>query len=445
MHKKINNAVTLLFLVGVMLMTACATTPEVVEPAAEEPVSEAADPGTCNIAAPESPVTINYMGWSMDVTEHFAAEMEKCSDVENLTVVARFLTSDEVDDSVSLAREVGGDAPFDILHSANNTIQNWGGPDGSLLPLNDLIDKYRDQYDLDDIPQTAWDGATIDGKIYGIPFFSNTLHLFYRSDLLEKHGVAVPTNYDEIIAACKVLAEDPSITIPFFFDVSADWAWDIEYLAFLKGFGGKYLNDDLSPGWNTPEGVAAATKMKEVIDACMGPDGISLGYLDAVEMLKEGTLPMAQTWASRVNEFVDTENIGYAPAAAPVPGGPLGGSAWNDYYGITASTQHDPELVFKVIMEGLDLESMQAGASTGAVTRGKVEAVVANGEAISETVANGIGYYPTVSAFPLAQEALYRWLPFIGTGELSPQEALDAAADDYITAATEAGLLGEDE
>ena len=58
----------------------------------------------------------------------------------------------------------------------------------ALLPLNDLVEQYREEYNLDDIPQPVWDAATIDGNIYGVPFMSNTMHLFYRSDIFEAHG-----------------------------------------------------------------------------------------------------------------------------------------------------------------------------------------------------------------------------------------------------------------
>ncbi len=448
MNRNLFYIVSLVFLVGVLLMTACTppAAPQPEAPAVEAPAADAPAATECNVPAPAAPTTINYIGWEMAVTTHFAAEMEKCSEVENLTVVARLPTYDEASAAVALAQEVGGAAPNDILHGSNPEMASWGATDGYLLPLNDLIDKYRDQYDLDDIPQVAWDGATFDGKIYGIPFFSNTLHLFYRSDLLEKHGLSVPTNYDEVIAACKVLADDPSITVPFVFDVSADWAWDIEYLAFLKGFGVNYLNDDNTPGWDSPEGVAALTKMKEVVDACMGPDGLTLGYEAAVVALKEGTVAMSHMWANMETDFGEgSENVKYAPAPAPVPGGPLGGSAWNDFYGIAATTKHDPELVFLVLMESLDLESMQAGAATGAVTRGKVETALANGAAINETVANGVGYYPAVTGLSYAQAALYTWLPFVGTGELSPQEALDNVTKDYYAAMIEAGLMEAEE
>ncbi len=56
-------------------------------------------------------------------------------------------------------------------------VGDWGGK-GWLLPLNDLIEKYWDEYDLGDIPAVVWEGGTLDGNIYGVPIIGNTLHLF---------------------------------------------------------------------------------------------------------------------------------------------------------------------------------------------------------------------------------------------------------------------------
>ena len=46
-------------------------------------------------------------------------------------------------------------------NDAGLQVAEWAGP-GWLMPLNDLVEKYRDEYNLDDIPEKAWEGVTID-------------------------------------------------------------------------------------------------------------------------------------------------------------------------------------------------------------------------------------------------------------------------------------------
>ncbi len=407
--------------------------------------------GDCNVPSPAASTEVNFIGWAFDITEFYAKELEKCNSVENLKVNVQLLSSAGAQEQVRLALAGGAKSPYGILHAANAQMIEWGSQ-GWLMPLDDLVEKYREEYDLDDISQTAWDGGTIDGKIYGIPIVGNTLHLQYRKDLFEQYGLTPPTTYDDVIAACKVLKEDTSIDLPFTTNLHAGWAWEIEFFQFLRAFGGDYLNDDNTPAFNGPEGVAALNKMVEVVDGCMGFEGLTFSLDDSSGGIQNGAVAFIQIWASRAPGAIDPEQsmyadqIAFAPAPAPNPGGPLGGSAWNDYYAIPATTDIDPELLFKMIMETTDNESQLNAAEYGIVTRMAVSAAGVGGPyvpAAAETLAKGVGIYQPKAAIPLIRPALGNWLPLVGTKELSAQEALDKAAEEYITEAKSQGFIKE--
>lgn len=445
-----------LLLLGVFVLAACA--PQTVEvkeeveaPAEVEEVVEeevAVDPTACNLAAPDAPVEVSVIGWSFEIMNFYAAEMEKCAEVENIEVNVQMQDFVATKEMFRTAMAGGSESPFDIMHMANTGINEFGDA-GWLLPLNDLVDKYRDEYDLDDISQTGWDGATIDGVIYGIPATANTLHLAYRSDIFEEYGLEAPTTYDEVIAVCEALADVPELDLVFTQDFSAGWAWELEFLAFIRAHGGDFLNDDNTPAFNGPEGVAALTQMKEVADACMGPAGLATGYEAAEININTGAQAMVHIWASNTVSMFDPEQsdfadvIKFAPAPAAVEGGPLVGSAWHDFYTIPATTSNDTDLLFRIMMESLDYESQVGAATQGIVTRMAVasQGGLPNLPAASETIANGIGIYDPNPAVGLAQAALWNWLPFVGTGEMTPQEALDAAAEEYTAEATAQGYL----
>ncbi len=410
------------------------------------------DMDPCVLDAPDSETTVNFMGWAFPITEFFAEELEKCNEVDNLVVNTQLLDSASAQEQTNLALAGGGESPWAILHTTPSRIVELIGFD-ALLPLNDLVEQYREAYDLDDIPQTAWDAASIDGNIYGVPFMSNTLHLFYRTDLFEKHGLDVPTNYDEVIDACEVLKDEPSIDLPFTMNLHAGWAWEIEFMHFIRSFGGYYFNEDNTPAFNSEAGVAGLTKMKEVVDACMGAEGLTYSIDDSEIGMETGTLAFVNIWASRANNMDDPEKsdfvgiIGFAPAAAPNPdGGALGGSAYIDAYSIAKRSGVDPDLAFRVIMETFDAEGQLAGADHGPVIRTSVGAAGAGGrylEALGTTVAQGVGSPSLNPVAPLAVTALGNWLPLVGTGDLSPQEALDNAAAEYLAEATAQGFIGE--
>ena len=414
----------------------------------EEDMEEAAvDPTACNVTAPDAPVEINLIGWPFDIMDFYTAEFEKCGEVENIEVNAQMQDFTATKDAFRLAMAGGGESPYDIMHMANTGINEFGNA-GWLLPLNDLIEKYGEEYNLDDISQTAWDGATIDGQIYGIPAVGNTLHLAYRSDLFEEYGLEVPTTYDDVITVCETLADAPGLDVVFTQDMSAGWAWEIEFLHFIRAHGGDYLNEDSTVAFNSPEGVAALTQMKEVVDACMGPTGLAIGYEAAEVAMNTGAQAMVHIWASNTVSMFDPEQsdfvdvIKFAPAPAAVPGGPLAGSAWNDFYTIPATSPNDADLIFRIMMEALDQESMQGAAEFGIVTRTSItDSPLPNLPAAAETIANGVGIYSANPAVNLAQAALWNWLPFVGTGEMTPQEALDAAAEEYTAEAQAQGFL----
>ena len=400
----------------------------------------------CNINPPQKPVTVNVIGWSFEIMNFYSSEMEKCGEVKNVDVNVQLQDFIATKEAFRIANAAGNKSPYDIMHVANTGISEFGLL-GWYLPLNDLIDKYRDQYDLDDISATAWEGGSIDGKIYGIPATANTLHLAYRSDLFEKYNLKVPKTYDEIMEACKVLKKESSIDVPFTLDLSAGWAWEIEFLSFIRSFGSDYLNADNTPAFNGPEGIAAATKMKEVVDACMGPEGLSIGYEAAEIAINTGAQAMVHIWASNTSSMFDPKQsefadvIKFAPAAAPKPGGKLGGSAWHDFYTIPAKTTKNHDLLFRILMESLDRESQEGAADLGIVTRKSIQKGLPNLPAASETIVNGVGIYPPNRVTGLAQAALGNWMPFIGTGEKTPKEALDAAAKEYTKEATAQGFI----
>ena len=417
------------------------------------PILAQDDMDACVLDGPESAVEVNFLGWAFPITEYFAEELEKCNDVDNLTVNTQLLDSTSVSEQHNLALAGGGDSPWALLHTVPARIVELTGFD-ALLPLNDLVEQYREEYNLDDFPQTVWDAATIDGNIYGVPFMSNTMHLFYRTDIFEEHMIEVPTTYDEVIEACEVLAaNEDSIDLPFTMNLHAGWAWEIEFMHFIRSFGGKYLNeDDNTPIFNGEEGVAALTKMKEVVDGCMGPEGLTFSIDDSEIGMETGTLAFVHIWASRAANMDDPEKsdyvgiIGFAPSPAPNPGGPLGGSAWIDAYSIPKRSGVDADLAFRIIMETFDFDGQVGGAAHGAVVRTSVGESGVGGRnlgAMAVSIGQGTGANSLNPAAALARTALGNWLPLVGSGDLSPQEALDSAAEEYLAEAIAQGYVSE--
>lgn len=404
---------------------------------------------TCDIPAPAEDTTINMIGWAFPLTEFYAEELEVCNEVDNLEINTQLLDNSSVKEQVRLALSGGGNSPFAILHGANVELVEWSS-EGWVQPITDLVEKYREEYNLDDIAQTAWDGASYQGEIYGVPIVANTQHLMYRMDLFEEYGLEVPSNYDEVIEVCQVLAEEPTIDFPFTVNLHAGWAWEQEFFHFLEAFGGTYINEDNTPAFNSEAGLQALNKIVEVADACMGREGLTYSVDDSEVGISLGSLAFVNLWASRAPSMDDPDRsafvggIGFAPAPAVTADTLRAGSAWNDFYMIPTTTDVERELAFLVIMEAADLESQTQAAEFGIVTRQAVADAGVGGRylpAASQTIAEGVGIYDPAPAIALVRTALGNTLPLVGSGDLSPEEALAQAEQAYLAEASAQGFI----
>jgi ABC-type glycerol-3-phosphate transport system substrate-binding protein len=166
--------------------------------------------------------------------------------------------------------------------------------------------------------------------------------LYYRADLFEKKGIAVPTTWDELRAAAKKLAEDTNgdgKPDTYLYAVRPN---TFHFSQFLFQNGGSLLNaDDTKAAFNGPEGVGAVEFQKSLID-----DGTGLYWSDAdgdlppaiadgrVAMFSDGPYYMGLMKSGVPDQSGDWK-VAIAPYAKQ-PGSYLGGTGLS----IPASSQH---------------------------------------------------------------------------------------------------------
>ena len=400
----------------------------------------------CDIAAPDSATTVNMIGWTYPIIDFYADELERCNEVDNLEVNTQLLDSGTANSQIQLALG-SGSGQYGIIMTTPAGVSNYADA-GWLYPLNDLIDQYQEEYDIADI--AGQDEFTVDGMVYGIRLERNMRHMFYRPDLLEKHGLEVPETWDDVIAACGVLAEEESILLPFTLQLHAGWAWRVEFTEMMLGFGGTEINDDNTPAFNSAEGVLALDKLVEIVNACMGDEGLNYSIDDSQTGIATGDIAMAFTWTSRAASMDDPDfsdyvgQIEFAPAPRAVPDGPHAAYTGGAGFSIPVVTDVDPEVAFLVIMEALDLGSQTEASNYSTVSRLAVTGVTeARYIAAADATANNgvqISIEPVVGA--VYNAIMGQWLPLIMSGEWTAQELLDATAEAYIEEATAQGFMG---
>ena len=132
------------------------------------------------------------------------------ADGVNVELELNFIPWDAWDQKTNLMLSTGEE--FGMLHVMENgavpTAAYVGR--GALQPLDELIDKYGPVL-KELIPDYAWEGAKVNGKIYSVPAqwrletaSSGELGTIgIRKDLLEKAGVQLPKTADEFITAAE--------------------------------------------------------------------------------------------------------------------------------------------------------------------------------------------------------------------------------------------------
>ncbi|MBN8558882.1 MAG: extracellular solute-binding protein [Burkholderiales bacterium] len=138
----------------------------------------------------------------------------------------------------------------------------------------DIIPKYWDTNALVGGPMMYLPGPG--ARPYGIPFGAETGVLAYRTDILRKHGIAVPKTYDELLRACRTIKEKEGIggltsRGQTGHQVTAAW------LLHLTPNGGEVFDRNFRAVLNNPAGVRAAEILREIVET--GPAGIpSYGF-----------------------------------------------------------------------------------------------------------------------------------------------------------------------
>ncbi|MCS6835312.1 MAG: extracellular solute-binding protein [Anaerolineae bacterium] len=402
----------------------------------------------CDVPPPAQETRVNMIGWTFPIMDFYAAELAKCSEVPNLTVNVQLLASADAQSEMRLAASSQGASPYDIIHGSNAFIGEMASK-GWLLPLNDLIDKYREQYDLDDIDASSYAAASQDGIIYGIPIVVNTQHFYYNTEILEAAGIEPPQTYTDVIAACQAMDEEAlGIDFAFGMVLSAGWAWQIEWVNIYNAFGGALLDENNMPIFNDEVGVESLELLMGIVNACLGEDGLTLSTDNLQAGLANGSIAMGHMWASRAAMMDDEElsdvvgKIEFAPALFPTTEQTIrAGIAWGDFLAIPATSEVDKELLFQIIMEAADKESQMAATEFGLVPRKSAEVKAPRySPAALQTIIEG-GPATSNPAQAILNSALGQFLPKVATGELSAKEALDAAAQLYIEEATKQGFI----
>ena len=123
------------------------------------------------------------------------------------------------------------------------------------------------------------ESQTVNGKLVALPIFTDAPALYYRKDLLDKYGVAVPKTWDELtVAAQTIMDGERAAGNPDFWGYvwqgNAYEGLTCDALEWVKSFGGgQIVEPDGTISINNPKAIAALEAAKGWVGT-ISPDGV---------------------------------------------------------------------------------------------------------------------------------------------------------------------------
>ncbi len=333
-------------------------------------------------------------------------------------------------------------AEYTSVIVANSTLTQLMN-DGLVRPLNDLVAKYGDN-----IPDNL--KITIDGNVMAIAFMANSQHLFSRTDILAKAGVAgVPATYDEVIAAAKAIREAGIMEYPIVMNMKTGWNVGESFnLAFLAHGGEFFKPGTAEPTVNSEAGIAALNTLKAMVEYAH-PDHLTQASNETQALWEAGEAALGIMWGSRGSAVLDdegssaevTSNTVLSAAPSVSEGGIPGATLWWDGFTISTNiSDAEAEATFAALASALTPEMVAANNDDAVwLLDGFIPGAAAAG--VSATAQGGAAPYPMLPQIGLLHNALGAELSDFLQGNESAEKALADVEAAYVTAAKEAGFL----
>lgn len=197
---------------------------------------------------------------------------------------------------------------------------------GALEPIDAMLEAWDGTAGLQDNLLTLTKGP--DGTQYYLPVQYVVLYLYYRSDMFEELGLAIPETCDDFRAAAKALTRDTDgdgRTDVYGFGLRGSKGGHDHWASFTLSREGVSLTDGLS----SESGVAGSQFVVDLFekDGVFPPSAPNDGFQEIIGAFKAGKTAMTIHHIGSANGMV--EALGDNVSAAPVP--ECGGGRWTAF------------------------------------------------------------------------------------------------------------------
>ena len=165
---------------------------------------------------------------------------------------------------------------FDVATIGAYEVPIWA-KQGWLKPFENL----SADYDVDDILQSVRNGLSYEGKLYALPFYSESSMLFYRTDLFKKAGIEMPTQptWDQVKGWAGKLSDKDAGVYGICLRGKPGWGENVAFLStMVHSYGGQWFDMKWQPTLDSPEWKAAVTDYVNLLNQYGPPGAASNGF-----------------------------------------------------------------------------------------------------------------------------------------------------------------------
>lgn len=330
-----------------------------------------------------------------------------------------------------------GNSPYDLIYMDVIWTPKFAAA-GWLLDLTDLVTPEE----LAAFSPKDVEGGRYEGRLYRMPARSDAGVLYYREDLLKAAGFEPPETFEDLMQISKALQKLGLANWGYIWQGRQSEGLVANFVEVLEGYGGFWVNPDtLEVGLERPETLKAIAFLKDTIKEGVSPPGVTTYQEEETRRLfQSGQAVFLRNWpyvwslaneeSSPIKGKIGIKTMVHAP-------GKSGGTSLGGFgLGIAKSSKH-PEEAWKAIQYFTSVEAQRRFVLQGDFVPSRRE-LFTDPEIVAK-----YSYYPQVlevvqSAVlrpPIAQYAqvsdiLQRYLSAALTNRLSPETAMQAAANE---------------
>ena len=346
---------------------------------------------------------------------------------------------------------------FQIYCLDNNYVplfstNNW------ILPIGDSI---KPAYKLDDIYDNLLNTYKNGGRLFGLPIYSEVTILYYRKDLFQAAGLAVPQTIADLETDAAKLTQSPRTFGIALRGLRGEGMNVYIWTEWLRSYGGDFLDDKMHPVFDQAPGVTGTTHYGALIRKSGPPGSATWGWPQVSSSFAAGRVAMTIESTAFYPVFNDPEqsNVAGKVGYAVVPAGPDGHFPANYSIGlaVAASAGAGSKIAnaAATFLQWATSQNMEMARATEAIANEDRKSVGASPilrskfdqayiKAVSDSQAiTKKEYRPMIPQWREMGDIIGAQVETAFTGSKTPQAALTEAATEVTQRFKDQGVLGQ--